>query len=119
MVNKTLIASMALAVTLGGTAAVAATGKQLMDGVQANQKIDEGLAPSYAEAVSWGYLTGIIRATSGIMQNTGGICPTQSLSKGQLLDITARWLNKHPDRLEDPDYVLVAVALAEAFPCPK
>jgi hypothetical protein len=54
MVNKTLIASMALAVGLGGTGAVAATGKQLMEGVQANQKIDEGQVPSYAEAVSWG-----------------------------------------------------------------
>jgi hypothetical protein len=119
MVNKTLMASIALAVTLGCSSALAATGKQLMDGVEANQKIDKGQAPSYAEAVSWGYLTGIIRATSGIMQNTGGICPTGTMSKGQLLEVTTRWLNNHPDRLEDPDYVLVALALAEAFPCPK
>jgi hypothetical protein len=118
MIKKVILASISITILLVCGGAVASTGNQLMDGIRANEKIDRGEVPIYAEAVSWGYLTGILRATSGIMTNTGGMCPTGNVSKGDLLEVTANWLNRHSDRLDDPDYVLVALALAEAYPCP-
>ena len=116
--KKAFLVSLSLTAALLASAnTIAANGHALMDGVSANQKIDKGEAPSYQEAVAWGYLTGLLRATSGIMQNTGGICPTGAVNKGQLLETVTTWLNRHPERLDDPDYVLVALALAEKYPC--
>lgn len=119
MMKRSLLACMSLALMLLCQGAVAATGNQLMDGVRANEKIDQGQVPEYSEAVAWGYLTGMLRATSTIMTETGGICPAGSVTKGQLMDITTQWLNRHPNKLNEPDYILIALALTEAFPCPK
>jgi hypothetical protein len=119
MMKRSLLVCMSLALMLLCQGVAAATGNQLMDGVRANQKIDQGQVPEYPEAVAWGYLTGMLRATSAIMTQTGGICPASTVTKGQLLDITTQWLNRHSDKLNNPDYILIALALTEAFPCPE
>lgn len=87
MIKKALLTSINVAIFLVCGSALASTGNQLMDGVRANEKIDRGEAPLYVEAVSWGYLTGMLRATSGIMTNTGGMCPTGNVGKGELLTV--------------------------------
>jgi len=117
MSNRILLAGVACAAILICGGAVASTGHTLMDGVRANQKIEKGEVPDYAEAVAWGYLTGIVRASSGILQKTGGVCPAAGLGKEELLAVTSQWLDTHRNQLDDPDFVLVARALAERFPC--
>lgn len=43
---------------------------------------------------------------------------SEFISNGRLTDIFLGFLAKHPERAEQPDSIVAALALREAFPCP-
>jgi hypothetical protein len=66
------------------------------------------------EGFCLGYIAGIAEARPGFC------VPATGLSFGQLRRVAVKYLNDHPERLNQPAPLeLVASALRLAFPCPK
>ncbi len=44
-------------------------------------------------------------------------CFPNEVERGQLVAIVKKYLSKHPEQLHDAGLAIVALALAQAFPC--
>lgn len=64
-----------------------------------------------------GYIAAIVDAARH--QPVGGVtvCVPEALALGQLTDIASQYLAAHPERRHLAVEILVALAIAEAFPC--
>ena len=60
-----------------------------------------------------GYITGIHE------MSTTPLCLPPSVTNIQLMDVVTRYLNGHPERLDNKSRILVQDAIKEAFPCRK
>ncbi len=76
-----------------------------------------------AEGVCWGFITGIGNVmVSGHEVARQQACAPEtgpgSASRGEMIEIVKSYLQANENKLSVPAFVLVAEALAEAFPCP-
>jgi len=66
------------------------------------------------------YVMGIHDAHDSLLVTSGAdpiFCTPAYLTVGQLSETVARFLENNPERKHEPGSILVAAALAEAFPC--
>jgi hypothetical protein len=61
-----------------------------------------------------GYVQAIVESFGGY-----AFCPPSAVTYGQMVRITTKFLNNHPEKLNQPGVVLVISALSKAFPCLK
>jgi len=55
-----------------------------------------------------------------IDKTAGMYCaPEQELKVIQRIRVVVKYLDEHPEKLHDPDSLLIALAFIEAFPCGK
>jgi hypothetical protein len=82
----------------------------------------------YADAAHClGYLNGIMDAyadwdtvnTRRHANNPSPACLPSNINTQELAMVVVKFLNDHPDKLHDPYYDLVTIALSEAYPCEK
>ena len=74
-----------------------------------------------------GYITGFIdgynigmeteKSQTGLLHPAFCLPAKEPLPASQGLRIVVKWLNGHPDRLQQPKQVLITLAFKEAFPC--
>lgn len=62
----------------------------------------------------FGYVTGVVDSLDGIY-----FCPPLNVTKGQLTDIVAKYINKNPEMRNKLGSDLVVNALSPVFPCKK
>lgn len=96
--------------------ASAQTGTELLENMLASKAAD-AKAPD-TDWLKAGQFIGLIRGVSLIGQNTHFCLPADYDTRVGMA-ITERWLIANPERLNGPDAFLVALALVEAYPCPK
>jgi hypothetical protein len=65
--------------------------------------------------VDRGYCMGVIRGVSFWLLPKG--C-SDDVSAGQMVMVVSKFLKVHPEDVNEPDALLVSVALSKAFPCP-
>jgi hypothetical protein len=65
----------------------------------------------YEVGVFRGYVAGVADALSS------SVCSPNNTTLGQVLAIVAKYFNEHPEQWSKPANVLIATALAQAFPC--
>ena len=82
----------------------------VMDGVDKNGDFDAALCIGFIG----GYKSGHDNALRGMTH-----CAPNNITAGQLVRITVKYLNEHPEQLHLDQSVLTAFALAQAFPCGK
>jgi hypothetical protein len=83
-------------------------GNELYDLLSQKQKIPSNVA---AESVGVGYVIGVIDSAEN--------CIPQEVTRGQLTDISFRYLDTHPEYRHFAASFLVRAAITEKFPCPK
>jgi hypothetical protein len=66
-------------------------------------------------AVDYGYCLGVLRGVGFWLLPKG--C-SDDVGGGQRLLVVKKYLKDHPEDLNEPDALLVSVALSKAFPCP-
>lgn len=73
----------------------------------------------FSQGVYGGYIIGVADVLA--IQGIGGLraCFSTNMEKGQLLEVVKKYLADHPQNLHLVGSNLIAVALAEAFPCGK
>lgn len=59
-----------------------------------------------------GYISGVHDALAGVT-----ICLPQSVTRGQIMDVTVRWLNANPDKRHLSADQAVNAALSSIWPC--
>jgi hypothetical protein len=79
--------------------------------------------PGEGETMCRGFVMGIADAMSLTQADNGNVarwetCPPPKVPSSQMQDIATRFLREHPEQRHHPAGVLVAHALADAFPCP-
>jgi len=95
-----------LGASIGDGYAQEVTGQQLLE-LCSPQASDAG------HAICLGYITGSYD-TSVVR---GGICAPPSVTHGQVRDTVLKFMQKHPERLQEPAPHLIVAGMAEAFPC--
>jgi hypothetical protein len=69
------------------------------------------------------FCLGFAAAVGGIMSRQEfqdrRACFPNEVTTGQLRDVVTKFLDKNPEQLHHPAESLVALAFAEAFPCPE
>ena len=109
---------------------VAADGNQLLKLCAAAERTADGVKQSVLDDVDaircMSYLNGI---TDLNMMYQAGLnrpkpqtlfcLPDTNIKNAQAVHIVVKFLRAHPEQLHQSDIFLVAVALAEAFPCQK
>jgi hypothetical protein len=62
------------------------------------------------------YCLGLVHGIFALMTYTGHLHYTTFISNGQMVLVVKKYLDEHPERLGEPDTVLVRDALLAAFP---
>jgi Rap1a immunity proteins len=112
--RRVLIVVAILAMPNQASAALNIYGNELYEMLWHAQKIlrhsgtSEDFVPGTMGA---GYVIGVIDSAEN--------CVPPSIRRDQLLDITFRYLEAHPDQRRLPAPTLVRAAVAEKFPCPR
>lgn len=75
--------------------------------------LNRARAMGYLQGMQESYLVAIARDPSMKLY----CLPSTGVSSARLRDIVVRWLQNHPERLEEPAMLLVFHALADEFPC--
>ncbi|MBZ5662382.1 MAG: hypothetical protein LAO08_18425 [Acidobacteriia bacterium] len=88
------------------------------------QITNEELTPGF---LCLGYITGFIdgynigmetdKSQTGSSHPSFCLPPKEPISGNQGLRIVVKWLNEHPERLQQPKQVLITLAFKDAFPC--
>lgn len=89
------------------------TGNDLMRAVAADRRTDAGSSQQEDWFLS-GYLSGLV---AGIANTNRDICPPAGSTREQWKRVVIQFLEANPADLHLPASLLVAVALAKAFPC--
>ena len=107
-----------LALTLPGPSfAGYVNGQKLLGWIDGYEAVKQGAvsAPAQVEFnVAMGYVMGVVDVNNGIF-----FCLPKTVSVGQAVAITAKWLKDNPERWNAQADELVVEALKPAFPCPK
>ena len=76
---------------------------------------------SPAWGICYGYVTGTFDAFDALnslkLSSPPLVCPSQSVTAGQMLAVAQKYLNDHPEDLHYVASSLLLEALGEAFPC--
>jgi Rap1a immunity proteins len=101
-----------------GTAQDVSTGNWLLTTCQiAAKSIDDpNVEQTHFEAFRDGYCKGIVQ---GIAYASAQVCPAGNVTLGQEVRVVTKYLQDHPEELNQQSTRLVDKALAKAFPCPK
>ena len=92
------------------------SGNKLASKWRAYQRYDTGVGRNldYGEGNYFmGYITGVYDATYWLYNSPDGI------TVGQMCSIVGKYLDEHPEEWNEPAWVLVRLALLEAFPKSK
>jgi hypothetical protein len=94
------------------SAFAAISGNDLIDGMRVYLKADKDYTKAdYLLAGNYlGYVQGVADATASDYSMPDGV------TADQLCQIVAKFLEKHPERWNEPAFRLVRIALQEAFP---
>ncbi|TNE31655.1 MAG: hypothetical protein EP349_03735 [Alphaproteobacteria bacterium] len=65
----------------------------------------------------YGYCAGYVTGVADELLGSASACHKVSVKSQQLRDITVRYIEKHPESLDQPARSVTATALAAAFPC--
>jgi hypothetical protein len=68
------------------------------------------------EAQAAAYCLGLVHGMFAVMATTGRLHYATFVSNGQLVLVVKKYLDEHPERLGEPDFVLARDALLTAFP---
>lgn len=118
---KVLKAAVALAWVLGSGAAMATTGNELSEQCQAFLK--DPIPPSHylAAGVCAGYVNGMVDGISlarSVSPERIAICfPQKNFTSLQAVKIVQRYLDTHPETLNEDAMILTSMAFKQAFPC--
>jgi hypothetical protein len=76
-------------------------------------------APGPADAFRAGYCMGLVAGVASVAQQSSHICPLHGVGNGQMVRVVTKFLEDRPKALHLPGFVLVEMALGDAFPCSK
>jgi Rap1a immunity proteins len=62
-----------------------------------------------------GYCVGFITGVDSQVEN----CPGDNVTRGQVLKVALKYMDDHPEELDQAASTVVRRALLKAFPCPK
>lgn len=74
--------------------------------------------PSKSTSLCRGYIWGALDTARGIVKLQAA-CPPVGVSGEQLVALTIKYLDDHPDQLQSSAASLIWKMYATAFPCPK
>ena len=77
---------------------------------------DPSFTASKMESFQNGYCLGIVQGVSDTSQD---VCPGEHVSYIQITRVVLKYLQDHPEQLDQHGSTLVYRALAKAFPCQK
>ncbi len=69
-----------------------------------------------ADLFGQGYCTGLVNAAFMAVK---GLCLPEGVTMGQHVRVVYKYLQDHPELLHEQDRVLAAIALFDAYSCPK
>ncbi|PBP61367.1 MULTISPECIES: Rap1a/Tai family immunity protein [Pseudomonas syringae group] len=102
-------------------AAMAATGNELSDQCQALIKDPTPPSKYFASGVCAGYINGMIdglHIARALSPDRGGVCfPDHGFTSFQAVKVVQRYLDTHPERLNEDAMILTVTAFRQAFPC--
>ena len=80
-----------------------------------------GTAKLHGSGRCLGFLQGLKRASDyyEFTKRGGLFCAPDSVTYGQQIRIVVKYLQNHPERLHEDEFILAATALRAAFPCPN
>lgn len=117
-----VIAAVALVGMLGSATAVATSGNELSEQCQALIKDPTPPSKYFASGMCAGYINGIIDGLGIAKVLSPGrvaICfPDRGFTSFQAAKVVQRYLDTHPERLNEDAVVLTSTAFRQAFPCP-
>jgi hypothetical protein len=77
-----------------------------------NPNVDENIVETFRS----GYCQGIVR---GVSEASPKVCPGENVTNEQALRVVVKYLQDHPEELDQLGGRLVGKALVKAFPCRK
>lgn len=103
----------AIAAVLACLSAPAAA--EFLSGQQLKEYLDDARSGSSFKSltVAMGYVAGVYD-----LVDRHQVCIKKELSAREAMDVVHRYLNAHPNDLQQPGAPLVVKALTEEFPCP-
>lgn len=110
-----VLCAFALVATTPIQASAYMTGNRLVECMRANERIEAGKSISTADIVHSSLYLGYIQGASEVTQDIAWSPPPESQLR-QAIAIVTKYLKAHPERWNEPGYVLVIDALIEAFP---
>lgn len=73
-------------------------------------------APTLDHATCLGYITGVYESFGFVLPDAA--CAEKGVTNGQLVDIVVKFLILYPEKRNRSAPLLIAAAVADAFPCP-
>jgi hypothetical protein len=98
------------------------SGNDLLAGCKAFVEQSAPHGAGYPEAIHMGICIGSIKAVQDLGTGLGPprrSCPPKDSDLSQAARVAVSFLERHPERLQEPLLILVADALAAAWPCPR
>lgn len=112
--GKVYSAIVLVALAAFGTVAEAADG---IDGNQLYDWVKDG-EDSFKYSYAVAYIGGAIDAFNVAAEfDSPFFCLPDNVTRGQVTDVTARYLRENPDERHQGAAVMVAMAMVEAYPC--
>jgi len=81
------------------------------------QKLIKGVQD--ANSLVAGMFVGFIKGVTDTTFNTGLYCLSNNITTGKDDEMVANYLEKHPEKWNQPAVDIVVKAMQEAYPCPK
>jgi hypothetical protein len=104
-----------LLVQAGGAAAGMSGAELYRDCTQGKGSWEQLACMSYLSGLISGLAMGQVAASDGVRY----CFPKEGVPGAHVREIVQKYLRNHPDELRDQASALAAIALLEAFPCPK
>ncbi len=115
---KTIIVISIFLLLMDSAFALPYTGMDLSE--KCNHDNDSPRFEPYPAGLCDGYIAGVLDLTQAVLaitKNKSSVCIPNGVTLGQVTKIVKKYLNNHPERLNEQAVELIAAALNEAFPC--
>lgn len=111
---KNLVSALGLIIILTGSATAQAADVSTETGNGLASLCSEGdkTTEQFAAGVCSGFIV-------GVSVSVDNICRRANVTNGQVIKVARKYLDDHPEELDQPAQVLVRRSLTKAFPCPK
>ena len=110
-----VVSMLAPVMVRAGAASAFVTGNDLHDSLLSYDRVANHTSERFdpmAGMQAFGYIEGVADARNGI-----GFCISSGVTPGQIVAVTEKYLNAHPEQWNLPASPLVVAALKKAFPC--